>query len=98
MSKSQRKHIEKVNRSKKKSIKRIDIPMDDLENARVAAVALMKAAAQIDYILGLKTTVFNKLRWAKSELQDAAIEIRNPELQDATINIAKIEAEKNANQ
>tara|TARA_Y100001934_G_C11746663_1_gene492797 strand:- start:188 stop:484 length:297 start_codon:yes stop_codon:yes gene_type:complete len=98
MSKSQRKHIEKVNRSKKKTIKRIDIPMDDLENARVAAEALMEAATNIDYILGLKTTVFQKLRWAQSELQDAAIEINrmaNPAVREY---YAKIEAEKNANQ
>ena len=94
MSKSQRKHIERVNGSKKNVIKRIDIPMDDIEHAKAAAESLMEAATNIKDILDLNgTTVFNKLRWAQSELQGAAINIReraNPALRKY---YAELEAE-----
>lgn len=98
MKKSQRKHIERVNGSKKNIIKRIDIPMDDIEHAKVAAESLMEAATNINDILDLNgTTVFNKLRWAQSELQGAAINIReraNPAVREY---YAKLEAENDAN-
>jgi hypothetical protein len=98
MSKSQRKHIERVNGSKKNVIKRIDIPMDDIEHAKAAAESLMEAAININDILDLNgTTVFNKLRWAQSELQGAAINIReraNPALRKY---YAELEAENDAN-
>ena len=98
MNKSQRKHIERVNGSKKNVIKRIDIPMDDIEHAKAAAESLMEAAINIKGILDLNgTTVFNKLRWAQSELQGAAINIRekaNPAVREY---YAELEAENDAN-
>ena len=98
MKKSQRKHIERVNGSKKNVIKRIDIPMDDIEHAKAAAESLMEAATNIKDILDLNgTTVFNKLRWAQSELQGAAINIRekaNPAVREY---YAELEAENDAN-
>ena len=78
MKKSTSNNVERFHRSKsiKRVIKRIDVPINDIQNIEDAAKTLMQAATGLEKILNYNVPNFRKLQCAQSELQGAAISIR----------------------